>query len=397
VHAAEQGANSHRRRKTTMPRLVHFALEHLLLLPLGAVIALLWVNWGPESYFRFAFASAFAVNDVAMALFFALITKEVVEATARGGVLHTWRRAVVPLIAAAAAGLLTAWLHVFIVKAIGEPVLAEAWPVTLASDIAVSYAIGRLIFGPHAVIPFLLLLSIASNAVGFVALALFDPIRQGHVSLGGPLIGVALGVAFALRRMRVKSVWAYLLGAGTVSWLGFFLGGIHSALALVPIVPFMPHAARDPGFFVDASPNAKDTLSRLEVLARHPVQIILFLFGLVNAGVPAGAFEEGVWGLPIAMLVGKPLGVLAASGAAVAVGLKLDHRIGWRELTVVGLILPLGFSVALFFSTALLPPGQLRSEASMGVLIALSAAPAALVAAWLLGVGRFARAAATQR
>ena len=31
-----------------------FAVEHLLLLPLGAAIALVWANTGPESYFRFS-------------------------------------------------------------------------------------------------------------------------------------------------------------------------------------------------------------------------------------------------------------------------------------------------------------------------------------------------------
>jgi len=44
----------------------------------------------------------------------------------------------------------------------------------------------------------------------------------------------------------------------------------------------------------------------------------------------------------------------------------------------------------LFFYTALLPPGQLRSEISMGVLVSLAGAPLALVSAWLLRVGRFA-------
>jgi Na+:H+ antiporter, NhaA family len=395
MHTVDLGSTSRRGGKTTMPRVTRFVAEHLLLLPLGAIIALVWVNTGAESYFHFAFAIAFAVNDVAMALFFALMTKEVVEATAPGGVLHTWRRAVVPVIAAAGAAVLAAPLHVLIVKRIGEPVLAEAWPVTLVTDIAVSYLFGRLIFGRHAVIPFLLLLSIASNAIGFIVLATFDPIREGYLAVGGPILAIAVGVAFGLRSMRVTSIWPYIFGAGTLSWLGFFWSGIHPALALVPIVPFMPHAARDPGFFVDASPNARDTLSRLEVWGRYPLQVVLFLFGLVNAGVPLGAYEEGVWALPIAVLVGKPIGVVVATGAAVALGLKLPHRVGWREVIVVGLMMSLGFSVALFMSTALLPPGQLRSEASMGVLIALVGAPAAFLAAMLLRVGRFGRTSPT--
>ena len=42
----------------------------------------------------------------------------------------------------------------------------------------------------------------------------------------------------------------------------------------------------------------------------------MFFFGLVNAGVPLGALEAGAWGLPVAALIGKPLGVLVGAGAA---------------------------------------------------------------------------------
>ena len=101
----QKGAESPKRRglahrvRTTVPRLSRFAVEHLALLPLGALIALVWVNTAPESYYAFTGAMSFAVNDVAMALFFALMTKEVVEATAPGGVLHPWRRALLPVCA----------------------------------------------------------------------------------------------------------------------------------------------------------------------------------------------------------------------------------------------------------------------------------------------------------
>ena len=65
------GASPPRRRRgralrAAVPRLSRFALEHLLLLPAGAAIALVWVNSAPESYFRFTYAISSAVNDVAM-------------------------------------------------------------------------------------------------------------------------------------------------------------------------------------------------------------------------------------------------------------------------------------------------------------------------------------------
>ena len=101
-------------------------MEHLLGLPVGAAIALVWANLRPESYYTFTYTMAFAVNDVAMAFFFALIFKEVVEATAPGGVLHPFRRALFPVIVAIIAALLPGLLHVFIVDWLDEPALRVA-------------------------------------------------------------------------------------------------------------------------------------------------------------------------------------------------------------------------------------------------------------------------------
>jgi NhaA family Na+:H+ antiporter len=158
-------------------------------------------------------------------------------------------------------------------------------------------------------------------------------------------------------------------------------------------MPFLPHAARDPGFFVDASPDAKDTLSQFEVWGRYPAQVALFFFGLVNAGVPLRALEAGTWGLPIAVLIGKPIGVLIGARAAVLVGFHLPHRVGSGELLIAGLLAAIGFTVGLFFCSVIVPPGQLRSELGMGAILSLAGAPAAVAAAWLVGIGRFARKA----
>lgn len=83
----------------------YVAAEYLLLLPIGAVVGLVWANTNPESYFRTVFALDFFVNEIAMVLFFGLVMKEVVEATAPGGILHPWRRAALPVLAAAGAAV----------------------------------------------------------------------------------------------------------------------------------------------------------------------------------------------------------------------------------------------------------------------------------------------------
>jgi NhaA family Na+:H+ antiporter len=392
--ADEPHVHHGRRRgwRGAVPRLSKFAFEHLLLLPIGAGIAMIWANVRPESYFQFSYAAAFAVNDIALAFFFALMMKEVVEATAPGGVLHTWRRALLPVLVAIGVGAVTALLHIQAAEWFDEPMLATGWPVTFAIDLAFSYFIARLIFRPHhPAIPFLILLGIASDTFGFIAVALFNPSRDLHLGVGAILVLVAMTIASGLRRAKVRNFWPYLLSAGSLSWFALYWSGLHPALALVPVMPFLPHAARDPGFFVDAQPGDKDTLSRFEVFWRYPGQVALFFFGLVNAGVPFGALEEGTWALPLAVLVGKPIGLLLAAGLAVLAGLHLPRQLGWKDLIVIGFVAAMGFSVGLFFSAALFPPGQLRSEMSMGTLLTLTGGLFALVACRVFRVGRFAR------
>lgn len=380
-----------RLRRNAWPRLWDFAYEYLLALPLGAAIALLWANLDADTYYRATFAASFVVNDIAMVFFFALMTKEVVEATVPGGVLHTWRRVMLPVVASVGVAIVPLVAFAAVVRVLGEPMLVRGWPVVLATDLAVAYFVARAIFGRHPAVPFMLLVAISANAIGFMALAVADPIKDFRPGVVVPMMAAAVLAALWLRRARVTALWPYAMVAGGLSWSALFLGGFHPALAALPIVPFLPHAARDPGFFVDAAPDATDPLNRLELWCRHPAQAALFLFGLVNAGVPLVGLEVGVWGLPLATWVGKPVGLLVGVAVGTLVGLRLPREVGWRQLTVLGFISAIGFTMALFFGTAALGPGALLEELKVGALLSLGAAALAVTAARLLRVGRFAR------
>src|SRR5262249_20456276 len=158
-----------------------------------------------------------------------------------------------------------------------------------------------------------------SDAWGFLALAWVQPFADLHIAAGALFMALALAVAFALRKARVRSFWPYVILGGGLSWYAIYRSGLHPSLALVPIMPFLPHQARGPGFVVDPRPPDRDALSQFEVWWRYPAQIALFFFGLVNAGVPFHALEAGTLGLPIAVIVGKPLGLLVGTGAALAI------------------------------------------------------------------------------
>ena len=361
------------------------------LLVLGTGIALVWANVDREGYVRLAAGLHFVVNDIGMALFFALAAKEVVEATAPNGALHTPRRAGLPFAAAAGGMLAPALIFLWLTIAFDRPNLERGWAVPCATDIAFSYLAARIVFGTkHPAIPFLLLLAIADDGIGLLIIAAFYPTGPLRPIEFGVMVSAAMLIAWGLNKRHVVNFWPYLLSAGVLSWAGFFRGGLHPALALVPIMPFMPHAARSPGLFVD-SPNAHDTLNEFERWWKRPVEIILFFFGLSNAGVVFGNAGAGTWFVLTSIVIGKPVGILAATAIAAGAGLRLPKGVSWRDVTVVGVIAGIGFTVALFFATAAFPYGRLLDETKLGALLSGVAFLFALAAAKVLKVGRYAR------
>jgi NhaA family Na+:H+ antiporter len=358
---------------------------------LGTLIALVWVNVDRAGYTRISQYLQHAVNDIGMAFFFALAAKEVTEATAPQGALHSPRRAALPLAAAVGGMLGPALIFLSLTIALDRPNLERGWAIPTATDIAFSYLAARIIFGAkHAAIPFLLLLAIADDALGLLIIAAFYPTGPLRLTDFAVFLGAGMAAGWWLQHRRVKSFWPYVLGAGVLSWMGFYRGGLHPALALVPIIPFLPHAARDPGLFVDA-PNAHDTLNEFEHRFKRPVDVMLFFFGLANAGVVLGNFGPGTWFVLTSILVGKPVGILAATGVSTLVGLHLPRTVIWRDIVVVGIVAGVGFTVSLFFATAAFPYGRLLDETKLGALLSFAAFFLAFAAAKALSVGRFAR------
>jgi Na+:H+ antiporter, NhaA family len=372
-----------------MKRPSEFVIDSMLALPLGCVIALVWANTLPESYFRASHAVAFFINEIALAFFLAIVSKEVVEATVPGGELHPWRRAALPMVAALGGVAVPLALYVFFLRALGEQMLIAGWVVICAVDISASYIVGRMIFGRRAEISFLLLLAISMNVIGLAVLAALHPIGDANWPVGLALMAAAIGAAFVMRRQKVRNFWPYIFGPGVLSWAALYLAGVHPALALVPIMPFLPHAAHDAGMFVDPAPQAHDTLTAFERFWRLPIQGVLLLFGLVNAGFPIMGQEAGMWAVPVAVVIGRPIGVVLATAIGVGVGLHLPKNLRWRDVPVIGCITSVGLAMALFFAAEAMATGPLQLQLKMGALLTVLGAGVAFGAARLLRVGRF--------
>ena len=373
---------------TNRPKLRRFVLDNSLLLLAGTAAAVVWANIDVGSYDRIAHPLHFVVNDIGMVFFFALAAKEVFEATLPGGALASPRRAFSPLAAAVGGMVVPALIYVGLTWARGPAGLARGWAIPCATDIAFSAMVARVIFPTgHPAIPFLLLLAIADDALGLIILAVFYPSGALSFSALAVLMAAAVLVAVWLRRRQVQSFWWYVLGPGVLSWAALYTGGFHPALALVPIVPFMPHSRRDLGVFDEREEYQSDTLNRFEHWWATPVQVILLLFGFANAGVPLTEIGAGTYYVVAGLLLGKPIGILLFSGMARLAGGNLPPGLRLSDLFVVGLIAAIGFTVSLFFATAAFPEGAALAETKMGALLSFVAAPLAIAVSRLLGVG----------
>jgi len=368
-----------RRRLEAATRVLQFILDNSLLLLTGAAAGLVWANVDVDSYTRFTHLIHFVINHVAMVFFFGLVAKEVYEATLPGGPLAKPREALTPILAAIGGMAAPAAIYAAFVVSLGRTdELMRGWAIPCATDIAFSYLVARLIFRRgHPAIPFLLLLAIADDVLGLIVLALFYP--QGDISVGWLAGGLAaLGGAWILRRSGVNSFWPYVLGPGLLSWIGLYLGGLHPALALVPIVPFMPHDRSDLRMFGSRPTIRLATMQQFEEWWRMPVQAILMTFGLVNAGVPFSSVGAVTAAVSVSLVVGKPIGVTVATAIGELIGLQRPAGLGYPALVVMGVTAGIGFTVALFFTTAAFPPGAVLEEAKMGALLSFLAAPLAI-------------------
>jgi NhaA family Na+:H+ antiporter len=369
-------------------RFATLIFDNSLLLVAGTAVAVVWANLELTSYDAVAHPLDFWVNDVGMVFFFALAAKEVFEATLPGGALASPRRAMSPLAAAVGGMVAPAVIYVGLASWFGPADLTRGWAIPCATDIAFSAMIARVIFpSGHPAIPFLLLLAIADDALGLIILAVFYP--SGPLSFPAliALMTAAIVLAVWLRRRRRRSFWLYVIGPGSLSWAALYVGGFHPALALVPIVPFMPHGAHDLGLFEPREERQPDTLNQFEHWWSKPVQFVLLLFGFANAGVPFEQVGAGTYYVLAALLLGKPIGILALSSSARLLGARLPSGLGIGELLVVGIAASIGFTVSLFFATAAFPEGNALSQTKMGALLSFLAAPIALATSRVMRVG----------
>lgn len=125
------------------------------------------------------------------------------------------------------------------------------------------------------------------------------------------------------------------------------------------------------------SMHSASPLERLErALSPWVAFVIVPVFALANAGVSlsgdaiGGLVSDPVTvGVVLGLLVGKPVGVLAASFLAVKLGVgRLPEGTSWRQMAGLGICAGIGFTVALFVTSLSFTDPALGDSAKVGIL-----------------------------
>ncbi|SFB53692.1 sodium/proton antiporter, NhaA family [Azotobacter beijerinckii] len=405
-----------------LERFLHIEAVSGIVLLISAAIALIWANSpaaaGYEHLWHMPLSVGigehvvsrslhFWINDALMTVFFLVVGMEI-RREIHDGALASLKQAALPMAAALGGVAVPALLYLSVN---GSEALRQGWAVPTATDIA--FAVGVLaLLGksiPGSVRVFLLALAIIDDIVAVLIIALF--FSGGLDPSGFPIAGVGIVLALGFQRIGIGSAWAYVL-PGALLWFGLLQTGAHPTLAgvilgLMTPVFSSPSLARPvetatgaiQDFAERVRQGAEDTYQLMQPVKRlrhaqrellppvvrvqmalHPwvAYGVMPLFALANAGVGLDGVDLAnggsltvMLGVSLALVVGKPLGVMLSSWTLVRLGwCRLPEGMSWSWMWLIGCLAGIGFTMSIFIATLAFDGEGLLSAAKLGVLLA---------------------------
>jgi NhaA family Na+:H+ antiporter len=344
------------------------------------------------------------VNDGLLTIFFLVVGLEIKREFTVGH-LATRRSAAFPIAAALGGMVVPAALYLLLIPA--GP-LSRGWGVPMATDTAFAVALIAMM-GSRVPLELRVFLTAAAIVDDIGAILVVAAFYSGGLEIGALAAAAAAVVALALlNRWHVYRVAPYVL-IGILLWACIHAGGLHATLAGVLLALFVPtrpppnlralmmqadailiEEARHGGEVLRHGPSlpalhALDAIhDRLESpadrLLRHAgarsSYVVLPVFALANAGVVLSAdVLEGHGPLVLAIMaglvLGKPIGLVAASALAVRLGLaEKPGAYSWRQLAGAGALAGIGFTMSLFIAGQAFPAGSDFAAAKIAILSA---------------------------
>ncbi len=318
------------------------------------------------------------INEGLIVFFFLLVALEIKREVLEG---HLASPARIALPALAALGGMLAPAAIYLMFTWGDAAAARGWAIPTATDTVLALAALNVLGArvPPAARTFLLALAIFDDLGAIVILAVLFTKGLSVPSL--LVAAAALFVLAGLNRFGVTRTSAYV-AAGITLWLAVLESGVHATLAGFLIGLAVP---------LRTDERRPSPLRAAEQGLRPWVTLgIVPLFAFFNAGVrlldmPPGELSAAIaLGVALALILGKPAGILGASWLSVRLGLaQIPHGTRWSQLAGASILAGIGFTMSLFFAgLAFGTSDALALSAKMGIL-AGSVVSAALGIAFL--------------
>lgn len=378
-----------------------------ILLLLAAAVGMIWANsawagayfdlWQMPVVLSFDGAELMSkhnqllywINDGLMVVFFFVVGLEIKREVVVGE-LASIRRATGPMFAAVGGMVVPAL--VFVAFNAGTPAI-KGWGVPMATDIA--FALGALaLLGrrvPLTLRVFLASLAIVDDIGALLVIAIFytEELKINYMISGGAC--VALMAILNVAGVRRTLPFALL---AVVMWVLVLKSGVHATIAGVIAAMTIPVRARvnteqfidyvrsgmgmfessnKPGESILTNPDQAAIAEGVEHAAvqvqapllrlEHRLLVVsaffvVPIFALANAGVAVsgeslaeaatGRLSLGIF---FGLVVGKPIGVFAATWLGVKLGVAdLPPGVTWRHVIGAGFLSGIGFTMALFIA-----------------------------------------------
>jgi NhaA family Na+:H+ antiporter len=407
---------------SAIERFLHIEAVSGIALLAAAALALIWANspasdsyhalWHTPLSISLGSHSVsqslhFWINDGLMTIFFLVVGVEI-RREIHAGALASIRLASLPLAAALGGVAVPAAIYACFNT---DPLHIKGWAVPTATDIAFAVGIlallGRAI--PSNLRVLLLALAIIDDIVAVLIIAAFY--GEGLNFDGLLIVGLGMLMVLGLQRIGIGNAFAYVI-PGILIWIGLLQAGAHPTLAgvilglmtpvtsrrsqerpidtVVQVVGDLRARAQAPEKQPSALAHPLKNLRRAQRELLTPVSRVqnalhpwvafgvMPLFALANAGVTLGGTDldlDGarpvLLGVFLALVIGKPIGVILASALVVRLGwCRLPSDVSWPGVCVVGLLAGIGFTMSIFIANLAFDNENLLSAAKLGVLLA---------------------------
>ncbi len=344
------------------------------------------------------------VNDGLMAIFFFMIGLEI-KRELMIGELNTPAKAALPLLAAVG-GMAVPIVFYLILN--NNPLASHGWGIPMATDIAFSLAILKLLGNrvPVGLKVFLAAFAIIDDIGAVMVIALFYSSSIDWVMLLWAVIPMAILVFLTLKRRFPK--YFHLL-CGIVVWYLFLKSGIHPTIAGVLLAFTIPLRRKtdvktftgkvcdiaddireadathtplltseqmeqvdDIGLWVE---KVQSPLQHIEHLLQGWVAyLIMPLFAFFNAGVPFRAGMDPdlplITILAISLFMGKTIGVTLFSFTGIWLKFaRLPEGVSFGQIAGTAMLAGVGFTMSMFIANlAFANADMLMDSAKIGIL-----------------------------